>query len=153
MSLFFLAALALSVSPPPPPPFFGCSTQGSCLRVLIEADESTEGSQECAQALEAVSEYATDYEAAGADADSGVSFFRARHNQHDPKFLYLTQPTSEYSPSLFSAWVLSKQHEKDLVIGDARSQPPALRLRVSDEPSLLKLPPLGEHKWSLPRRH
>ena len=53
-----------------------------------------------------------------------------------PKFLYLTQPTSEYSPSLFSAWVLSKQHEKDLVIGDARSQPPALR-RVSDEPSLL----------------
>ena len=82
MSLF-LAALSLSVSPPPPPPFFGCSTQGSCLRVLIEADESTEGSQECAQALEAVSEYATDYEAAGADADSGVSFFRARHNQHD----------------------------------------------------------------------
>ena len=113
MSLF-LAALALSVSPPPPPPFFGCSTQGSCLRVLIEADESTEGSPECAQALEAVNEYATDYEAAGADADSGVSFFRARHNQHDPRFLYLTQPTSEYSPSLFSAWVLSKQHEKDL---------------------------------------
>ena len=38
------------------------------------------------------------------------------------------------------------------MIGDARSQPPALRLRER-RASLLKLPPLGEHKWSLPRQH
>ena len=152
---------------PPPPPYFGCPVlaNSGCLRVTLpcpadatacegaqptpadEAPVASPPSQACAQALDEQRRgYAVDYEAAGID-EAGRTFFRARHGEGPPRFLYYTEPSSQYSPSLHSSWVFSRERSPDVIIGDERAVPADMTLRVSSLPALQRTLPLGTYEW------
>ena len=100
---------------PPPPPFFGCALVGSCLRLTFPP---TSADNQCAAAVR--TPFAGDYEAAGTDS-YGRTYFRSR--SHDaaaaaagggggvadaPFWLYFTDPSADFSPSVHASWVLSR---------------------------------------------
>ena len=154
---YLMIALALAFATagaaPPPPPYFGCPSD-SCLKVTFprpadgdDDDYDASSSASCSDSVRrsALARYATDYEAAGTD-EGGRTHFRSRH--HAALYLYFTHPTSRYSPAEFAQWQFSTQRSNQVVIGDSRAMPPDLTLRVGDDSTLRKAPPLGAHAWS-----